>query len=239
RVGTMDYDVVGNVMASSGETTDFGFVGMGNVRLDSTGLLFMKNRYYFCALGRFIQMDPIGIDAGDVCLYRYCANDGMNAIDPSGLWCPSSWHETLAIISTASFGVEVVCGGIALASAPTGVGAAVFGGIAVGAAIVGGLASVVDAGIYFFEGDNISGLMNLGATALGAGWGGMVLKKATAYGIKSTEKAVIETTEHNAAIFKKLNEEGPRVKTQAENFYKTFYDSVGKPSTGTRIDRYY
>ncbi|MBQ7650443.1 MAG: hypothetical protein IJS15_05750, partial [Victivallales bacterium] len=84
-VGTQDYGVAGNLVASTGETTEFGFVGLGDVRLDSTRLLFMKNRYYSPTLGRFIQSDPIGIEAGDVNYMRYCYNDSVNFIDENGM----------------------------------------------------------------------------------------------------------------------------------------------------------
>jgi uncharacterized protein RhaS with RHS repeats len=36
-------------------------------------------------LGRWMQQDPIGFDAGDTNLYRYVGNDPVNSLDPSGL----------------------------------------------------------------------------------------------------------------------------------------------------------
>ena len=62
-----------------------GYVGTLGVETDPTGLLFMRNRYYSPALGRFIQMDPIGLKGGDVNQYRYCMNDMLGAMDPHGL----------------------------------------------------------------------------------------------------------------------------------------------------------
>lgn len=35
--------------------------------------------------GRFVTMDPIGFQAGDVNLYRFVGNDPTNMVDPSGL----------------------------------------------------------------------------------------------------------------------------------------------------------
>ena len=62
-----------------------GWVGtLGVERDDATGLIFMRNRYYDAEQGRFIQMDPIRHQAGDVNLYRYCANDTMLSFDPIG-----------------------------------------------------------------------------------------------------------------------------------------------------------
>src|SRR5947209_1311570 len=40
---------------------------------------------YAPALGRFLQTDPLGLDAGDLNLYRYVFNDVVNNRDPLGL----------------------------------------------------------------------------------------------------------------------------------------------------------
>lgn len=62
------------------------FVDMLGVEYDdATGLYFMRNRYYDAGLGRFVQVDPIGVSAGDVNRYRYCENIPMLQVDPSGL----------------------------------------------------------------------------------------------------------------------------------------------------------
>lgn len=37
------------------------------------------------SLGRWMQQDPIGFDAGDVNLYRFVGNNPTNFVDPSGL----------------------------------------------------------------------------------------------------------------------------------------------------------
>lgn len=36
-------------------------------------------------LGRWLEQDPIGFDAGDMNLYRFVGNDPTNTVDPSGL----------------------------------------------------------------------------------------------------------------------------------------------------------
>ena len=81
-----------------------GYVGTLGVETDPTGLLFMRNRYYSPTLGRFVQMDPIGLSGGDANLYRYCVNSSLGLVDPSGLtwwgfgsseYCQRSWNQNL------------------------------------------------------------------------------------------------------------------------------------------------
>jgi RHS repeat-associated protein len=50
-----------------------------------SGLYYYRARYYDANLGRFLQADPVGYEAGDMNLYRYCGNNGINFLDPSGL----------------------------------------------------------------------------------------------------------------------------------------------------------
>jgi RHS repeat-associated protein len=54
-----------------------------------TGLAYARNRDYSATLGRFIQLDPIGFQAGDNNLYRFLKNGPTGKVDPSGL-CPES-----------------------------------------------------------------------------------------------------------------------------------------------------
>ena len=61
-------------------------------RSASTGLDYAVNRTYDSKLGRFTQVDPIGMSAVDLQypqtlnLYSYCGNDPINHIDPDGLF---------------------------------------------------------------------------------------------------------------------------------------------------------
>ncbi len=61
-------------------------------RSNSTGLDYAINRTYDSKLGRFTQVDPIGMSAADVNLpqtlnlYTYCGNDPINHTDPDGLF---------------------------------------------------------------------------------------------------------------------------------------------------------
>src|SRR5438067_1938532 len=45
----------------------------------------LRRSLYYPALGRFLQSDPTGFDAGDANLFRYCAGDPINGSDPLGL----------------------------------------------------------------------------------------------------------------------------------------------------------
>jgi RHS repeat-associated protein len=53
---------------------------------DVTGLAYVRNRDYSPTLGRFIERDPIGFEAGDNNWYRFVANGPAGKTDPSGLW---------------------------------------------------------------------------------------------------------------------------------------------------------
>jgi RHS repeat-associated protein len=57
----------------------------GQAFLAETGLYHYKARAYHPALGRFLQPDPLGYDAGDMNLYAYVGNDPINARDPWGM----------------------------------------------------------------------------------------------------------------------------------------------------------
>ena len=65
-------------------TNPFQFGGESGVMNEGNGLQFMRARFYDPAIGRFTQMDPIGV-AGGLNLYGYAGNDPVNGSDPSGL----------------------------------------------------------------------------------------------------------------------------------------------------------
>jgi RHS repeat-associated protein len=61
---------------------------------DVTNLFHARNRDYSFALGRFIQLDPIGFSAGDSNWYRFVGNGPTGKVDPSGLWAwDDDWIE--------------------------------------------------------------------------------------------------------------------------------------------------
>jgi RHS repeat-associated protein len=50
-----------------------------------TGLAYVRHRDYSASLGRFIELDPIGFNAGDNNWYRFVGNGPTGKVDPSGL----------------------------------------------------------------------------------------------------------------------------------------------------------
>lgn len=76
------YDAYGASQATGAASSNpFQFTGREN---DNTGLYNYRNRYYSPTWARFISEDPIGLNGGDVNLYRYVGNNPAQLRDPSG-----------------------------------------------------------------------------------------------------------------------------------------------------------
>jgi RHS repeat-associated protein len=83
-LSTTSYDVFGSVRSQSGQQSIFGFTGQ---QTDSTGLSFLRARYYNPGLGRFLSPDgvqPNGPGTQGYDLYSYVANNPTSAVDPNG-----------------------------------------------------------------------------------------------------------------------------------------------------------
>ena len=86
-VADLVYGAWGDVLDESETVSgdlDLGFVGGLGVRRDqTTGLLYMRNRWYDPDTQRFVSNDPIGHDGG-INLFNYPRNP-LNQADPTGL----------------------------------------------------------------------------------------------------------------------------------------------------------
>ncbi len=76
------YDAFGRI---EGLASDWNRTFTGQVFDAETGLMLYRNRFYSPELGRFLQRDPIGYEAGDVSIYRYVANNPFSFNDSTGL----------------------------------------------------------------------------------------------------------------------------------------------------------
>ncbi|MEN3368855.1 MAG: hypothetical protein V7609_998 [Verrucomicrobiota bacterium] len=61
------------------------FMFTGREWIPELGLYDYRNRFYHPLLGRFLQVDPKGFDAGDMNLFRYVGDDPVDKEDPMGL----------------------------------------------------------------------------------------------------------------------------------------------------------
>jgi RHS repeat-associated protein len=61
------------------------FMFTGREYFPELDLYEFRNRFYYPAIGRFLQSDPAGFDAGDANIFRYCGGDPLNGRDPFGL----------------------------------------------------------------------------------------------------------------------------------------------------------
>jgi RHS repeat-associated protein len=61
------------------------FMFQGREYFPELGLYDFRHRFYDPFIGRFIQTDATGFDAGDMNLFRYCGDDPVDKTDPMGL----------------------------------------------------------------------------------------------------------------------------------------------------------
>jgi RHS repeat-associated protein len=77
-----EYSVYGQVAASDADHPNR-FMFTGREFDKDTGLYYYRARYYHPEIGRFLQTDPVGYDAG-LNLHGYCGNNPIIRIDPFG-----------------------------------------------------------------------------------------------------------------------------------------------------------
>ena len=123
-VNTRTYDAYGKVIAESAPAVDhiFGFTARPSE--GETDLQNNLNRWYDAAIGTWINEDLIGFEGGDANLYRYCGNDPVNSVDPSGLVVIELVHATPpgCAISIFEEGLGVGLDGLRWLSSPEAAG---------------------------------------------------------------------------------------------------------------------
>ena len=73
-----------NIYSTSSSLSQFGYLGELGVIADLPALHDMRARFYSPYLGRFLSVDPIGLEGGQN-WYAYVGNDPVGRADPSGL----------------------------------------------------------------------------------------------------------------------------------------------------------
>ncbi len=80
-----EYSPYGTIIYSAGSySTPFGYNGRYGVQTDSSGLLYMRARFYSPDLCRFLNADPIGF-AGGWNVYAFADGNPVANVDPDGL----------------------------------------------------------------------------------------------------------------------------------------------------------
>ncbi|MDQ2867660.1 MAG: RHS repeat-associated core domain-containing protein [Verrucomicrobiota bacterium] len=77
------YDGAGSPLTGSAIGNRFLF--QGREWIGELALYDFRNRMYHPGIGRFLQPDPLRLDAGDQNIYRFCNNDPINSSDPLGM----------------------------------------------------------------------------------------------------------------------------------------------------------
>jgi RHS repeat-associated protein len=94
-VNAYTYDVYGKTKTATGpQSNDFQFAGeQGDA---STGLQYLRARYYDTATGRFMSRDPLASRPGWAGHpFAYAGGNPVNATDPSGLYCEDAADKSL------------------------------------------------------------------------------------------------------------------------------------------------
>jgi len=70
---------------TSAPATPWSHLFQGLKLTEITSLFYVRHRDYSASVGRFIERDPIGFDAGDNNWYRFVGNQPVSLLDPTGL----------------------------------------------------------------------------------------------------------------------------------------------------------
>jgi len=89
-VNTYRYDDWGKLVAGTSESVYNPLRFKAREHDEGTGLIFMRARYYYPSIRRFISEDPIGL-AGGINLYTFSGNDPVNNADPTGNACVATY----------------------------------------------------------------------------------------------------------------------------------------------------
>jgi RHS repeat-associated protein len=83
---SITYDGFGNITAETASNYRGRYAWTGRETDFEIGSQYNRMRFYDPSSGRWFSQDPMGFDAGDSNLYRYCANQPASSTDPSGLF---------------------------------------------------------------------------------------------------------------------------------------------------------
>ena len=101
---TYRYDVYGNTIKSN-YTLNNPYQYNGEYTDSSTGLQYLRARYYDSSQGRFTTKDTLlGSTEKPITrnLYTYCGNNPLNVTDPSGHgWWSNAWNGVKSAAKTA------------------------------------------------------------------------------------------------------------------------------------------
>lgn len=129
----------------SPEVTACRFSGGLGVRYDqSSGLYYMRARWYDPYLGRFVSRDPLDL-VGGINVYTYCNANPLDGVDPNGL---VDWDLVQqGIIEIGKGGILVIMG-----SAEVGIGGGISGsgvGVAVAPAVIAAGVTTAGGGVIY------------------------------------------------------------------------------------------
>ena len=159
---------------SGSVSAPFGFTGQ---RVDSeSGLYYYRARHYSAALGRFLQTDPSGYDAGPH-LYLYALNDPLNRIDLFGLTDSLASTSTLQLALQGAYGIFVA----GMSGAPADIAANPGRYAVAGVGAVGLIAGAAGAVTYATT-STVAGLLSAPAIGTEAAWVGQIAAGAVPEG---------------------------------------------------------